>query len=87
MAASHKHASAPKARLVRKKKKHVFLRKIGAGVCLLALGVMLFSGLLAGVPLVTTAFRACGAIVVVLVIEWVLLSVLSTYEDMDRGKA
>ncbi len=82
-------AKQSKAGVVRKgkKRKHVFLRKVGAGISLLALAVMLVSGFIAGIPLLTTAFRGAIAVSGVLLVGRVLLSVLSNYEDIERGKA
>lgn len=85
MAASSKSSSGKSRKI--KRKSHMFLRKIGAGVCLLAVTVMLISGFLAGISLVTTAFRASIAVAGVLLVQAVLLTVLSMYEDIDRGKA
>jgi len=86
MAVSGKPAAPAKGKRARRKS-HMFLRKIGAGVCLLAIAVMLVSGFLAGVPLITTGFRASIAVFSVLMVERVLRSVLTMYEEIDRGKA
>ena len=65
----------------------VALQKLAAAVCLLTLVVMLTSGILAGVPVVIITARACVALVVVKVVTRILVSILSSYEEIDRGEA
>jgi hypothetical protein len=72
---------------ITKKIRFTYLHKIGAAVCLLSLAVMVASGILAGVPILTVAFRACIAMIVVKVIFRILVSIFATYEEMNSGKA
>ena len=90
MAASKKggkgEAKLPPKKII-KKVSFTYLQKLAASVCLLALVVMLAGGLLAGVPVITVSYRACAVMVVVKIITRILVSVLSTYEEIDSGKA
>jgi hypothetical protein len=87
MAAKKGAKTSPGQRRIVKRVSFVFLQKLAASVCLLALVVMLTAGILAGVPVVTIAFRACIAMLAVKVITRVLVIVLSSYEEIDRGEA
>ena len=75
------------AKRIVKKLNFLSLQKLGAAVCLLSLVVMLAAGILAEVPVVTVAFRACIAMVVVKVIFRILVSIFAAYEEIDSGKA
>ena len=83
-----KSPAVPKAgKKIVKKVNFTYLHKLAAAVCLLTLVVMLASGILAGVPVITICYRACLVMVVVKIITRILISVLTNYEEIDSGKA
>ena len=88
-AKSKKTPSAPAVapRRIVKRVSFEYLQKLAAAVCIVALVVMLAAGILAGVPVVTVAYRACLVMIAVKIICRILVSVLATYEEIDSGKA
>lgn len=63
------------------------LKKIFAGVAMLAFIVTIVAGLKAEVRFITIAYRATGAMLLIFIISRVVLKIVSGYEEMNRGKA
>lgn len=82
MATAGRKKAGKKVRRVR----YTHLHKITAGMSLLAFVVMLVAGMMAEVPLITTVFRACLAIVLLGVVSRVLIRVLATYEEINSSQ-
>lgn len=66
--------------------RHLHLHKITAAMSLLAFVVMLVAGIMSEVPLMTTIFRACIAMVLLGVVSRVLIRVVATYEEINRSQ-
>jgi hypothetical protein len=65
---------------------HLYLHRLAAAVCLVSFTVMLIAGLMAEVPVITIAYRACLVMIVIKIICRVVVSILITYEEMNSGK-
>ena len=61
--------------------------KFASAISLLTFFVVVVSGLMAEVSVVTITYRACVVIVLVAMIGRVLLSILATYEEMNSGQS
>ena len=64
----------------------VLTRKLIAGVTLIAFLVMVISSLKAGVGVVALLWRALAVFLVLWLIGRVLITVMSTYEEMSGGQ-
>ncbi|RIL06332.1 MAG: hypothetical protein DCC75_10920 [Proteobacteria bacterium] len=65
----------------------VTFHKFASAVSLLAFCVVVVSGLMAEVAMITIAYRAFLVMVIVAVISRVLMSILATYEEMNSGQS
>ena len=65
----------------------VWIKKIFAGVAMLAFLVTIVAGLQAEVRFITIAYRATAVMFVVFVISRVVLKIISGYEEMNSDKA
>lgn len=63
----------------------MMIRRLCAGLALLALFIVLVAGIIAGVSLSTINFRAIVAVGGVFILGRVLLRVFKTYEEISRG--
>jgi hypothetical protein len=79
--------SSKKERKAVKKVRFAHLQKLITGVCLLACFVVILGGLMSGARTISMAYLIFKVLVVVHVISWVLIRVLSTYEEMNSGQA
>lgn len=76
----------------RKKKKavaggrYVVIKKIFAGVAMLAFLVTIIAGIKAEVRFITIAYRSTAVMFVVFIISRVVIKVLSGYEEINSGK-
>ncbi len=64
----------------------VYLQKLQAGVCLLALCVMLASGLMSSVPVTTICWRAALVMIGVIAITRIIISILANYEEINASE-
>ncbi len=69
-----------------KKVSFVYVHKVAAAVSLLAFGVIVAAGMMAEARFITIAFRAFLVFLVVAVISRVIVSILTSYEEMNSGK-
>jgi hypothetical protein len=60
-----------------------WLHKLKAGIALLALIVMTISGVTNGVSFITIGFRSCLVILIIIGICRFLVSIFTTYEDIN----
>jgi hypothetical protein len=60
-----------------------WLHKLKAGIALLALFVMTISGITNGVSFITIGFRSCLVILIIIGICRFLVSIFTTYEDIN----
>ncbi len=65
---------------------YVGIHKFAAAVALLCFGVVLAAGIQAGVSIITITYRACLAVLVVSLVSRVVVSILTTYEEIQSGK-
>jgi hypothetical protein len=63
-----------------------FVRKLIAGVALLALVAIMLGGLLAGARMITVVYRAFFIMILAKVVGFIVLKVLVNYEEINRGK-
>ena len=66
---------------------YIAVQKLLAGVSLLGFVVVMTAGLRSGVGIVTITVRAGMVMLVVAVIGRLVMQVLSTYEEINSGKA
>lgn len=78
---------AAKDAKLKRKISFLHLKKLQAGVSLLAFLIMLISGMMAGNSIITITQRSFLAIVVIMVITRVVVSILVTYEEMHSDEA
>jgi membrane protein YdbS with pleckstrin-like domain len=69
------------------KARYVHLKKLSAGVALLAFVVVVLVCFMAGTSVFTMACRALVVMLVIGVVTRVIIKILATYEEMNRGKA
>jgi hypothetical protein len=62
------------------------LKKLFAGVSLLAFVIIIVVGLQSGVRLTVIVYRSALAMIVIGIVARVILRVLTTYEEMNCGK-
>jgi hypothetical protein len=63
------------------------VHKLLAAVSLLSFFVVLVVGLRADADVYTIAYRACAVMLVIKLVSIVVIRALSTYEEINRGKA
>lgn len=81
-------AATPKApQRIIKKVSFVHIQKLLNSVSLLAFSVVLIAGAMHGVSVSVIAFRAIVVLSVIGVITRIVIRILSTYEEMNSGKA
>ena len=71
----------------RRRVQFALLHRAAAGVGLLAFGVIVAAGIMAGASVYTMAFRAAVAVLVIGLVSRVVVSILAAYEEMNSGKA
>lgn len=86
MASKGQSAGKQSGRVITKSPTKLFVHKLSAATSLLSFIVILVAGTMAQVPLNTTVFRAFIVILVIGLISRVLLKVLGSYEEINRGK-
>lgn len=64
-----------------------YVHKLTAAVSLLALVVIIAAGVMGEAKTITIAYRSCLAILVIGLVSRVVLKILSTYEEINSGKA
>ena len=62
------------------------VHRLSAAFAMLAFIVVLVAGIMAEARLTTIVFRAVGVIIAVSIITRVLIQILATYEEVNRGK-
>ncbi|MCO6430358.1 MAG: hypothetical protein J5J00_05805 [Deltaproteobacteria bacterium] len=67
--------------------RYVVIKKLLAGVAMMAFVVVVISGLKSEVSLNTIAYRAAAAMFAVYVVNRIVIKVLASYEEMNSGKA
>ena len=70
-----------------RKVSYAYVQRLFAGVSLLAFVVMVISGMMAHVGVVTIAFRALVVMLVISLVARVVVKTLAAYEEMNSGQA
>lgn len=77
---------AAKKKIKKRSAQYTGIKKLFAGVALLAFLVTIVAGLRAEVRFITIAYRATGAMLVVFIICRVIIKIIAGYEEMNSGK-
>lgn len=70
-----------------RRQQHVFLKKLAAGTALLTLTVLTLGGMMTGLSPFGIIKRAILATIVIWIVSWLLIKVMSVYEEVDGGQA
>jgi hypothetical protein len=77
---------AAKKKPARKGDPYMVIKKILAGVSMLAFLVTIFAGIKADVRFITIAYRATVVMFVIFIISRVIIKIISGYEEMNSDK-
>jgi hypothetical protein len=69
-----------------KKVSYSYIHKLAAGVSLIALFVVMIAGLLAEASVISIALRSVVVIVIVAFASRLIITILSSYEEMNSGQ-